>query len=684
MKTTKPVSAFRLALTFAVSLATLPGLRAVESYYWNPTLVSSGATSDMGGDGFWDFSGLRWWVSGPTNTSLPSTAGTATEATTLLFSGTGNITKVGMTAFTSSGTTYGVLASSPFPRTLSFAAGSNYTITANSAGAMTDGISSGNNTFILDVASGATLSFSGNNGRDLYLRSDANVTGATGLIIQGGGTVNFNAGSIYTSNQNASRAIITGGTIVNFNAGSAIYANGGTSINPFGASSDLLSLEIETATINVDGAALYLGSRFSGHTVNLAHGLLLGGRTDYAQAVFNLNSGTVYALGDYRNYGNPIGFGVAFGDKNTGNHILNLNGGTLVTTGIFAGAGVTTASGGTKRLNLNGGTIKVSTAHESSATTENIQYRLDHFIAGGFNQLGSATGGVFIGANGITFDTDDIDTSLSNGVATIRVSLRDENDVYAWNGGAAGTLIKTGANTLLLAGYHSFSGNITINGGTLAIGAAEAAVVNTTTYGATFSGAVIAGSSIGRVGRILIQNGAIFDTTRMGSGVNYISGVDQGGYHVRQLVTNEGTGKIVGNIAINYGILAPNGSFAIEGNLAIWAVGTLKLDALGTDIVNVTGNASLTGGSTIDLTDATVTNGQLYTLLTATDTLNFTGFNVVGADDFTFTFGLYNEGGVNSLKMLATAIPVSEPATTATLLALATLALIAHRRRTLR
>ena len=451
----KPIPARIPLLLSALLSSAFPLLvHADETYIWNPSNLTNEAL--MGGNGNWNLSGTTWWdgtqnVSGGQSGSVtnPPFGSTTNSNATLVFQGTGAVSKEFTTVF--QGTT-------GLTHTLSFQAGSNYAFTASN---LTTGsqpkIDSQGAYLSVNVAADASVSFNGSVNRTLVLTAGSTNSTVPGLSMQGGGAITFGNRVIVRNGSRNSKLSILGGTSVTFDAGSLYTGEGGSDTDTAATPSFLTRISIQDGTLNVSGGTIYSGYRGSSASATQAgYGLLIGGGT--GGGTVNISAGTVYAIGDPRTDGG-IYAGVSFGGLANGNAggTLNLTGGVLETSGIRA----LTAGTGTAILNLDGGTLKVSTDVAGGDTaTSGLQNRLDNFISG-FS--GTATRHVAVGDGNTVIDTGSIDTTHTNGVATIQAVLRDK-------AGETGTFTKTGANTLLLSAVNTYTGKTLIEGGTLALG----------------------------------------------------------------------------------------------------------------------------------------------------------------------------------------------------------------------
>lgn len=266
---------------------------------------------------------------------------------------------------------------------------------------------------------------------------------------QGAGTnvLNMSGGSItadiVTISRGANNATVmnstmnlTGGTV---NAGrfltlgfagsatnTATVNNSGGTINvntAGGGHMEMAVFDPTTNTFNQNSGSLNLQNN-----ANILYG---AGGNHSGVSTFNHNGGNVTFYSDAGTTVGGTGIIRLGQDGDTGTYAYNLNGGVLTTNGVEK-----TATAGSGTFNFNGGTLRAGSA---SAT----------FMTGLTGAVVQA-GGAVIDSNGYSI--------------TIGQALTD--------GGGDGSLTKLGAGTLTLTGANTFSGDITITGGTLSINSA--------------------------------------------------------------------------------------------------------------------------------------------------------------------------------------------------------------------
>ncbi len=374
-------------------------------------------------------------------------------------------------------------------RTLSLFFQGDYTYTkrADQANTSTVGGSGNYGYFQVFVDPGKTLNVVAGSDAEQSNRiafvSAANNSSAPSLLLSGG-TINFGLNTELTQS-NANGHIRVGAvnrpTILNLNAGSVLNAK---------------RLQIASGVVNINGIeATFTGSGATRSNTGLSLGGTGTAQDGYAATTFNLNAGTVTSIaGLYRagSDGLPYGqgpHGIAFGVHQVEASItdynslvggtFNFNGGTLITTDVYANPHATEAT--TAKFVFNGGSKLI-------VSTFATQEHLDGFITG-FKD--TANNHVEITAAGAVIDTGSIETVNTNGVATISVAMR-----------GAGALTKIGANTLTLTGANTYSGGTLVADGTLHL-------TGEVTSSVTVAGGTLSGSGRIRAGATVAANGRL-------------------------------------------------------------------------------------------------------------------------------------------------------------------------------
>ena len=237
----------------------------------------------------------------------------------------------------------------------------------------------------------------------------------------------------------------------------------------------------------------------------------------------------------------------------------------------------------------------------------------------------------------------------------------------------AGSLIKEGAGTLALTGTNTYTGGTTLSGGTLhlrsssAIGSSgtitfsggtlQYSASNTTDYSSRFSTEEgqeyiidTNAEDITFAGALTSSGGSL---TKLGTGTLTLSGTNT---YTGTTTLSAGalnlTGQLFGDVVVNGGTFMGTGTLANNGNLTLnsgasfapgASIGTTTITgnyaqnsgstlhaevfmdtdyALSSDVLNVTGTATLQSGSTITVTDLSpvdrfIITGDTFTIITA-------------------------------------------------------------------
>lgn len=455
-------------------------------------------------------------------------------------------------------------------------------------------------------------SISGGNAAS-YRNSASNIAFAStrNLTVYSNGSVNFGGGAQNIGGSSASINIL-GGTVT----GNQVY---------------LLN------TVNMTGgtwAAQAYGSVNNFTTSASADTALISGGLNATSAkTFTVADGS--AAVDLLVTGNIAGTGSQLVKSGAG--LMQVNGGknytgaTTVNAGILAvdtlanggansGVGASTSAAGSLLLR-DGSTLRYT---GTGASTDRL-FTVGQSSAGQSATLDASGSGAvsFTNAGNIAWGSNNqTRTLILGGTNTGDNSLAS---VIANNGTGAVSVTKNGAGKWILGGVNTYTGATTINAGTLLVNGS------------------IGNSTVNINGGALGGNGTV-------GGVN----VNSGG--------SLAAGASIGTLNTGSLSFASGGTFALEINTDL---GT-------TDLLNVTGGLSITGGAVLTLSDLgsdAVLNTTL-TIIDYTTTWNgglFTYNGNVLADGATFSYGAnnytidYNNG--SSVTLTVAAIP--EPATTA-------------------
>lgn len=276
--------------------------------------------------------------------------------------------------------------------------------------------------------------------QDLRIGSTS-TTGVATVTVGGTGVINL-AGAIGMAEGNDAGDNIVG--TLNVNAGGTVNCENDVRLSFAGNASTIGTVNIATGgtfnvatgtkrwfimsqwdsvrgIVNVNGGTLNLNANTD---IQFSIGSWGPGASNGPSAI-NLNSGAI-------NMGAASVINLNNNADRAVNHTINLNGGVFTVGSI-----ISTKPTGTRAVNFNGGTLR---AAGSSAT----------FIAA------NAVSAINVRAGGAIIDTNGFDITIA------RALLAD-------SASAGGGLVKQGAGTLTLGGVNTYTGNTTIEAGTLAL-----------------------------------------------------------------------------------------------------------------------------------------------------------------------------------------------------------------------
>ena len=405
-------------------------------------------------------------------------------------------------------------------------------------------------------------------------------TGVVALAKSGAGTLLLTNASTFSGGTtiNAGTLQLGNGTTNGSVGAGAITNNAALVVN--NATVQTITSGISgTGTLAVNGAAVLTlsgsNSYSGGTTIGAASTLQAGSGTA-------LGVGTVALSGQLDLNGQALAIGPLSG---TGGISSTVAGAASVTTTIATGTstfgGVIQDGTGVVALAKSGaGTLLLTNASTFSGGTT---------INAGTLQLGNGTTNGSVGAGAIT----------NNGALVI-----NNANVQTITSGISGTgtVVLNGAAAVTFSGHNTWTGATTINAGTLAL-------ASTGTLGNT---------------AITVASGTTF-AALAGSGANS-AGTTGAGSAGATLTLNSGAIFSMNDGAIGTFNLQQNTSFAGTG-LAL-ASGTLNFDlnSGGADLLANTTTASVSGTNTIGITTlgSSLTNGQIYNLITASSGLTGT------------------------------------------------------------
>ncbi|MEO7098238.1 MAG: autotransporter-associated beta strand repeat-containing protein [Luteolibacter sp.] len=383
--------------------------------------------------------------------------------------GTFNINTSGTVATTNN---FGVGFNSSTPSTVNLDTG---TITVGQelqVGANTGGIGVFNQSGGSVATTGLAIIGNATGSTGTYNLTAGSLSAGTELWVgqSGTGTFNQSAGTVSSSNlrvgQNGTGTFAqSGGTVAI--TGLSIIGNATGSTGTYNLTGGSLSSDGElwvgqngTATFNQSAGTVSSANWFvigrdnggngtynqSGGTVNAATG---GGQTVLSSftggtSTLNVSGGTFNATNDLF-----VGEG--------GNGTLNVSGTGTVTTGEFASVRVAQA-GGAGVVNLNGGTLQTSGVAKGGGSSAVVNFNGGTLKASAYQSVSGLTH-AYVKAGGAVIDTNGFDGWVGQDL---------EGDIVSTGGG----LTKNGAGTLTLAGANTYTGNTKVNAGTLSINSA--------------------------------------------------------------------------------------------------------------------------------------------------------------------------------------------------------------------
>ena len=314
-------------------------------------------------------------------------------------------------------------------------------------------------------------------------------------------------------------------------------------------------------------------------------------------------------------------------------------------------------------LAINGGSVQFSDNLQigTNATVRAITLNNGTLIA-------NTSGGSIALDNAGTFSRT---VSLGAGGGTINVAPGATTNALTVSGVVSGTgsLTKLGTGTLNLSAINTYTGATTVNAGKLTI--ASGGTINSTSgvsigageFNYTSATALSKTVSFSGTGGTLRGTGTISSAVAITSGNTVAAGADA---------------ATLGTLTFSGGLTGTTGSiFSFKLNS-----GTVSGGIGSSDLFAVNGTAAL-GSATLSLTDlgsTALTNGETFTLLTASTSISGTFLNLangsaihVGNTDYTLNYL------ANTVTLTASAIP--EPATYAALAGLGILGFAVYRRR---
>lgn len=375
--------------------------------------------------------------------------------------------------------------------TVTVAAGGNLNLTGNGrfiVGTFTGGTLNVNGTMNVAAASSLQIAYNGqgvinlNSGGLLATASTiGNVNNNTGTTA----AFNFNGGTLRAT---ASTTLLGGNaltTVTTSSTASTIDSNGFASTIALpignGAATGGLTI-INSSGIAGGSVALSAINTYTGGTVVNSGNLILnaGGGAGAVRGVVTVNPGATLTLG----VNNALGY-----TPGTQVTTLNINGGTVNTTGALGDEGYVTS------FNLTGGTL----AYTGTNGTNGYQFAAADATAPGITSNASATTSLISG--NVNIRSGALPITVAKGTTASGVDLQVSGVISGTGFGVT----KSGAGMLALSGANTYTGATAVNAGTLLVtgSTATGSAVSVTGAGTVLSGTGTVG------GPITVGNGAI-------------------------------------------------------------------------------------------------------------------------------------------------------------------------------
>ena len=264
------------------------------------------------------------------------------------------------------------------------------------------------------------------------------------------------------------------------------------------------------------------GTTVNGGTLNLN----AGGGNGAVRGVVTVNSGATLLL----SVNNALGY--TAGSQVT---LVNINGGTVNTTGALSDEGYLTS------YNLTGGTL----AYTGSTAANEYQFAAADATAPGISSSASATTSLISG--GLNIRSGNLGFNVAKGTTASGVDLNVTGLISS--GGTYG-IAKSGAGNLQLNnGADSFTGNVVVNAGTLSVNA-----------GGTNGGATVLGSDAAAGRTITVNNGGTLSflaNNAFGSGTASAANIPTTIINSGGIVTSSRY-QPIGAVTLNGGTLTQN------------------------------------------------------------------------------------------------------------------------------
>ncbi len=420
-----------------------------------------------------------------------------------------------------------------------------------------DGNVTGNQLNIGTGGTGNPPGFNGSNG----------LTFGTDIFLMSGGTLNYTV----------STGIITVPTAIESDQGAGGGVGGG--LQKLGVGTLVL-----TGISSYTGGTTVTGGTLQGDTNSLQGDILNNANVTFDQAIVGTRTGLISGSGS----------------------VTKQNTGTLIFAGTNTYAGTTFVNTGI----LEAGAINTFSPNSTFLVTSTLNLNSLSQVIGALEGIGTVT----------------------LGTATLTTGGNGASTTFSGIISGTGALVKAGGGTFIITGANVYSGGTTVNAGTLQGTTTSLqgniAINSTLSFSQDFNGAFTgnisgAGSLLKQgTGTVILPNVYTFNgATSVQAGSLEVDGTLSSAVTVLQGGTLSGTGSIAS--LNNSGHVAPGvglGTFNVTGNFTQSSTGILDIEIASTgatDLLNITGTATLAGSVQVQALPGQYQSGQSFTFLTA-------------------------------------------------------------------
>ena len=514
--------------------------------------------------------------------------------------------------------------------------------TFNTAGnnATISGVVSGNGQFLKSGTGNLTLSGS-NTFAGPAVINNGQLTLQGGNAIVDSTAVQLNAGSLKVSSAETIGSLATSAgtqTILDTTLTTGGNNTSTTSSGVISGSAGLVKQGTGTMTLNGSSANTFAGgTTVSGGTLAASTSQQLGSGSVNVGTGGSLTTGngTTQTIAGLNNQGT-----VSLGNSailNTGSsHLINSGTVNFGTSASIIDTGAITNSG---TINFSGGTATLSSGTNTITNTGSINLNSGTVLVKG-NLAGS---GLINMNNGTTLRSGNANQQIANGIrvnsGTAVIDTNGNNVNLTGSIAGSGTLNKVGMGNLTWVGVNN--GNALINSGVMItstqsqtgnvqITDGSGVIFDQSTNG-TYSGSVTGNGSLTKDGSgtvTMMGNSAYTGGTNVVGGTlrvgSHGTGQVQSNVNVGSSGTLGGGGTVIGNVATQQGarLAAGNsiGTLNVAGNLnANGSVVENELNGTTSDLINVSGTASIVGATLVNQFDPTASYAtRMYRAMNAT------------------------------------------------------------------